>query len=199
MMLTPGFEQFWYFLRRIEPTDTYVLVIKLPPFHSAKLWMTVSTTNTPRFIHRGWASNLCDTVPSCKLVSQFYLHMLSVCPGASGWASPEQLLFQGKAPLVIIMQSWVHMVRLVLSNYVHWCWKTFKPRKRLKGVWALVAAKQAGFYTMATGELCKGQMVCHNICSLRGQREDILHVESLGQKTPPRESHEKYKGIKAES
>lgn len=159
--------------------------------------MTVSTTNTLRFIHRGWALSPCDTVPSCKLASQFY--SLPVCPGALGWASPEQLLFQSKAPLVIIIQSWIHMVRLVLSNYIHWHWKIFKPRKRPKGVWALVAARRAGFYTMATGELCKGQMVCHNICSLRGQHEDTLHVESLGQKTPPRESHEKHKGIKAES
>lgn len=97
---------------------------------------------------------------------------------------------------MVIMQSWIHMLGLVLPNYIHWCWKTFKPRKRPKGLWALVAAKQAGFYTMAAGEIHKGQMVCHSICSLQGQHRDTLHVESLGQKHHP-ESHKKHKGIKA--
>lgn len=49
---------------------------------------------------------------------------------------------------------------------------------------------------MAAGEIHKDQMVCHNICSLQGQRGDTLHVESPGQKTPLG-SHKQHKGIKA--
>ena len=64
--------------------------------------------------------------------------------------------------------------------------KPLRARKRPKGLWALVAAKQAGFCTLATGEMQKGQMVCCSICSLRGQHEHALHVESPGQKMPPR-------------
>lgn len=74
------------------------------------------------------------------------------------------------------------MLDWVLLNYIHWCWKTLRPRKRPKRLRALVAAKQAGFHTTATGELHKGQMVSHSICSCRGQPEDTLCVESLGQK-----------------
>lgn len=64
MMLTPGFEQFWYFRLHVEPTGTRGLLIKLPPFPSAKLWMSGSMTNTPHFIHRGQALGLCAPVPA---------------------------------------------------------------------------------------------------------------------------------------
>lgn len=83
------------------------------------------------------------------------------------------------------MQSWIHMLGSVLPNYIHWCWKTVRPRKTPKGLWALVAAKQAGFYTTAAGEMHKGQMVHHNICSLWGKHEDTQSMPSLWQKMPP--------------
>lgn len=51
---------------------------------------------------------------------------------------------------------------------------------------------------MATGEMHKGQMVCCSICSLRGQHEQALHVESLGQKMPPRKPWENTKASKRE-
>lgn len=31
------------------------------------------------------------------------------------------------------MQSWIHMLGLVLPNYVHWCWKTTESKKETKG------------------------------------------------------------------
>ena len=189
-MPTSGFEQFWYFLHCKEPTDTCALVSKLPPFPSAKLWMSGNMTDEPYFTHRVWALSLYDTAPSCKQASQLPWHIRSIFLGAWSWVRPKELLFQGKAPSVVIMQSWIHMLGLVLPNYIHWCWKTLRPRKRPKGLWALVAAKQAGFYTLATGETHKGQMVCRNIYSLRGMWKAWGRKCHLG-------SHEKHKGIKA--
>lgn len=128
--------------------------------HTAVNWRAHTTGTCAPFVQKPWAgpagsSSSCNIPPTPT-------------------PSPE-----------VRMQSWMHMLGLVLPNYSHWCWKTFRPRKLPKGLWALVAAKQAGFHATATGEMHKGQMVCHNICFLRGQPEDSLHVGSLGQKLTP--------------
>lgn len=132
-----------------------------------------------------WVYTECEQYPVLMELDLWACEIL--CLAVSGCASSLARCSTGwepgigKGPCVLTIQPWIHMLSLVL-NYIHWCWKTFSPRKKPKGLWDLRVAKLSGFYIRATGEMFTGQMVWYNMCSQGGWT--TLLMESLKPVSP---------------